>query len=156
MMLVGTSCNGPTPSKSTSSKVEWIDPNEIHPSPIVHDSLPIELVARIKNVHQTFADVDGTPLEKWIEDFRRDLNPEPNVRIWEDMQTAYTQYCNGRDLPLETRKEVFKVVLLRSMMPPTDVLTQIEPTILTEEQVTEIMNGYPSPPKPLEVVQTGP
>jgi len=120
----------------------------------VHESLPDELVARIKSVHETFADVDGTPLDQWIADFKKDLDPESNVRVWEDMQIAYTEYCNGRDLPLETRKEVYKVVLFRSMASPSDVLDRIELAILTKEDATEIMSGYPSPPKPIDVIQT--
>ena len=74
----------------------------------------------------TFADVDGTPLEKWIDDFKRDRDPEGSIRIWEDMQVAYKRYLDGRDLSLEARKEVYKVVLFRSMASEQDVLSRIE------------------------------
>ncbi len=158
-IIAGASCDRREPVDSTKSaksekpSTEWIDPNKIQSGPTVHDSLSNDLVTRIKCVHRTFADVDGTPLDKWIAGFKRDLDPEGNVRIWEDMQTAYTTYCDGRDLPVKARKEVYKIVLLRSMASAADVLDRIELSILTEDDATEIMNGYPSPPKPIEVIE---
>ena len=119
----------------------------------MHDTLPDELLERIKGVHATFADVDGTPLDKWISDFKRDVNPEPNVRIWEDMKVAYEDYCDGRELPLETRKEIFRVVLFRSMAAPKDVLERIDLSILSVDDASEIMKAYPSEPKPIDVIE---
>ncbi len=156
--LAATSCDRSTSSDSEPSapRAEWIDPSEVQPGPTLHESLPDELVTRIESVHATFADVDGTSLDKWLADFQSDLDPEGNVRIWEDMQVAYSKFCEGRDLPLETRKEVYKVVLFRSMAPASDVLERIELVNLTQEDAVEIMNGYPGAPKPIEVIRTAP
>ncbi|MAG93949.1 MAG: hypothetical protein CMJ48_09395 [Planctomycetaceae bacterium] len=149
MCLIG--CGGTSAPEST---VERIDPNEIQQGPILHDTLPDELLARIKNVHATFADVDGTPLDKWIDDFKRDLDPEGNVSIWEDMQVAYNSYCNDRDLPLQTRKEVFKIVLMRSMMPDDEVLSRLELEHIAADDVRSILAAYPGDAKPIDVIQT--
>lgn len=119
----------------------------------MHDTLPDELLARIKAVHGTFADVDGTPLEKWIDDFKRDLDPEGNIKIWEDMQVAYNAYCADRELPLAARKEVFKIVLMRSMMPDADVLARIELEHVPADDVRKILAAYPSEAKPIDVIR---
>ncbi len=145
-------CGG-TPS-TPESTVEWIDPNEIQQGPTLHRDLPGELLARIKAVHETFADVDGTPLEKWIDDFKRDLDPERNISIWEDMQVAYNSYCNDRELPLEKRKEVFKIVLMRSMMPDEDVLARLELEHVPVDDVRTILAAYPGDATPIDVIQT--
>jgi hypothetical protein len=68
-------------TSSPEAKVAWVDPDVIQQGPTLHDELPGELLCRIKAVHKTFADVDGTPLEKWIDDFKRDLDPEGNIKI---------------------------------------------------------------------------
>lgn len=94
-------------------------------------------------------------LEKWIDDFKRDLDPEGNIRIWEDMQVAYNSYCGNHVLPLETRKEVFKVVLMRSMMPDVDVLSRLEPEHISVDEVRSILAAYPGEAKPIGVIQTG-
>jgi len=139
-----------------SSNVEWIDPNSIHRGPRLHDSLPPELVQRIKSVHATFADVDGTSFDHWMDDFQRDHDPEGNVRIWEDMAVAYNKFLDGRNLPLDTRKEVFKVVLFRSMASEQDVLARIELDQLTLDDAKAIMAGYPAPPKPIDLIRSQP
>ncbi|AMV35375.1 hypothetical protein VN12_25015 [Pirellula sp. SH-Sr6A] len=143
-----------TTTSPPESTVEWIDPNKIQQGPTLHDTLPAELLTRIKAVHETFADVDGTPLEKWIDDFKRDLDPEGNIRVWEDMQVAYNSYCNQRELPLETRREVFRIVLMRSMMPDKDVLARLELEHVPADDVPIILAAYPGDAKPIDVIQT--
>lgn len=152
MFFVFLGCGSGTPSPE--SNVDWIDPNQIQQGPTLHDELPDPLLDRIKAVHETFADVDGSPLQKWVDDFKRDLDPEGNVKIWEDMKTAYLAYCNGRELPLETRKEVFKIVLMRSMMSDSDVLARLEPKHVSAEDARMILAAYPGEAKPIEVIQT--
>lgn len=146
-------CGGTT--STPESTVEWIDPNEIQQGPTLHDELPDALLTRIKAVHETFADVDGTPLEKWIDDFKRDLDPEGNISIWEYMQVAYNSYCNDRELSLEARKEVFKIVLMRSMMPDDDVLARLDLEHVPADDVRSILAAYPGDAKPIDVIQTG-
>ena len=158
-LLAATACEQQTESQEPNDeepKTQWIDPNTIQAGPTIHGTLPNELVERIKVVHGTFAEVDGTPLEKWIADFKRDANPEGNVKIWEDMKVAYDKYCDGRGLPLQTRKEVFKVVLFRSMASAEDVLARIGLSTLSKEDASEIMEGYPSAPKPIDVIEGNP
>ena len=60
------------------------------------------------------------------------------------------------DLPLEARKEVYEVVLFRSMAPASEVLDRLRLDILTREDAVEIMNAYPGAPRPIEVVRTEP
>jgi len=153
MLVVCLGCGSST--SSPESKVAWVDPNEIQQGPTLHDELPDPLLDRIKAVHETFADVDGTPLEKWIDDFKRDLDPEGNVKIWEDMKIAYNAYCNDRELPLETRKEVFKIVLMRSMMSDSDVLARLELKHVSANDARTILASYPGEAKPIDVIQTG-
>jgi hypothetical protein len=146
--VLGCGTSAPEP------EVEWIDPNEIQSGPIRHDTLPDELLARIKRVHATFADVDGMPLDKWIDDFKRDGDPESNVRIWEDMEVAYNSFCKDRNLPLDTRKEVFKVVLFRSMAPDDEVLARVELKRLTRNEAKEILAAYPGEATPITVIRS--
>lgn len=53
---------------------------------------------RINALQQTFAEVDPTPLAKWVEDFKRDVDPERELRIYEAMAQAYRAYCQGKNL----------------------------------------------------------
>jgi len=113
-------------TSSPEPNVTWVDPNEIHQGPTLHD------------------------------DFKRDLDPEGNIKIWEDMEVAYNSYCTNRELPLETRKEVFKIVLMRSMMPDAEVLARLDLKHVPSNDVRAILAAYPSAAKPIDVIQTGP
>lgn len=150
MLLPGFGGCGARPA---TDSVKWVDQHAIQQGPTLHDSLPDQILERIKIVHSIFADVDGTPLDKWIDDFKRDLDPEGNVKIWEEMAVAYSSFCNKRELPLETRKEVFKVVLLRSMMPDEDVLARVQLKLISVDEAKAIMAAYPGEATPIEVVR---
>ena len=140
-------------SPSSKSSVQMLDLNDIQQGPTIHDTLPDALLTRIKNVQLIFAEVDGTSLDKWVDDFKRDLDPEGNVKIWEDMAVAYTSFCDKKELPLDTRKEVFKVVLMRSMMSDEDVLSRLELKHISVDDAKKIIAAYPGEAKPIEVIR---
>jgi hypothetical protein len=71
------------------------------------------------------------------------------------MEVAYNSYCTDRELPLETRKEVFKIVLMRSMMPDADVLARLELKHVPANDVRAILAAYPGEAKPIDVIQAG-
>jgi hypothetical protein len=55
-------------------------------------------------------------LDKWIEDFEKDRDPEREIRIWEAVANAYQSYCSAHRLTIEGKKEVFGILVLRSEM----------------------------------------
>lgn len=150
--LCSCSVNDPK-SPSKDRKTVSVDPTKIERGPVRHARLSAAQVTRLRKVHSTFAEVDGQTFAEWEDDFKRDADPDENLRIWEDMEIAYLKFCEGKSLDVATRKEVFKVVLLRSMAPESEVLRQGKLRILSEAEAKQIMRGYPSEPKPVEVIQ---
>lgn len=144
-----------SPEEQFEPKFHWTAPSELEGDTILHDELPSELLARIKNVHATFADVHGQPLAELIDELKREPEPESNVRIWEDMQIAYNSYCNDHEVPLETRKEVFKIVAWRAALPDTEVLAKLKLQNVPANDVKAILAAYPSEPKPLASIPAG-
>ena len=105
--------------KPTKSKddVEWVKADKLQQGEIKHENLTDSQLTKIKHFQTAFAEVDPTPLEKWIEDFRRDANPDNEIAIYEDMATAYESYTHGRTLSLDAKRDVYSIVLLRSGAP---------------------------------------
>jgi hypothetical protein len=147
-------CAGCGQSESPKqSKTQWIDPNKLEPGPIQHTSLTEEQMSRVKRLQSTFSEADPSPLEKWMEDFRRDANPENELKIWEAMAKAYESFTTNRNLTLDAKKEVFQVVLLRSGAPEGDVLQHLKLKVLTEKDAREIMALFVEKPKPITVIK---
>lgn len=131
-------------ANGTGGNVEWIEVDKIQPGPTVHETLTDEQMAHIKALQKVFFEVDGQPVEQWVDNFKRDLNPDRELAIWERMATAYGDYCASReDLTIDVKKEVYKIVLLRSMAPPDEVLSRIELKHLSKDEAQDIMRGYP-------------
>lgn len=111
----------------------FISPDKIRISEIVHDSLTTQQIDAIKIIQSTFLEVYPISLEETITNFKRDQHPDNEIAIWQHMANAYTQYLASKKpaLNLETKKEVFKLLLSRSMMPEEQAIANSNLAILT-------------------------
>ncbi|WP_396160089.1 hypothetical protein [Flavobacterium sp.] len=154
LTLFLTSCSSTTletPPESGTVAVEdvqngetkWIDPNELQQGPIQRDSLTAVQIQRIASLQKVFVEIDGQTVAQWADNFIRDLNPDSELALWERMATAYSRYCDKhKQLTLAAKNEVYKVILLRSMASPDDVIARLELTILTKQDARDVMEGF--------------
>jgi hypothetical protein len=140
-------------SKPSEQKSQWIDPSKLTPGPIQHTSLTDEQLARVTHVQKVFQEVDSSPLEKWVEDFQRDVNPDKEIQIYENMATAYAAFTTSKSLSLDAKKDAYQVVLLRSAAPEQDVIAHLKLKVLTEQDAREIMSHFSAAPEPIEVTK---
>jgi hypothetical protein len=131
-----------SPDGKANGRVEWVDPKTIQPGPVRRDALSDEQMARIRSLRATFAEVDGQTVEQWVDNFKRDADPDQELRVWERMGKAYRAYCDGRRLSTEAKKEVYRVVLLRSMASEQDVLERAKLKELSREDAIAVMKGF--------------
>jgi hypothetical protein len=107
---------------------------------------------RVKALQQTFAEVDTSPLPRWIDDFKRDQDPDRELRTYERMADAYRAYCRGRSLSPRAKADVYLVVLLRSGAPDEEVLPRLKLQELTIADAKDILRLYKAPPEPVTSV----
>jgi hypothetical protein len=119
-----------------------VNANQLKPGPIRHEKLSDLQIQRLKKIRGAFAEVDQSSFDKWIDDFRRDADPDREIAVWERMAAAYSRYVSGKNLSLETKLDVFQVVLLRSTAPAEEVLNHLKLKVLTENDAKEIMKGF--------------
>ncbi len=158
--LLITSCNssGNKGLKVTSidqnNKVETVDPEEIHAGAIQHDTLSEEQVKKITLIQSTFAEVLPVSLDKTLDDFKRDIDVDSEIKVWLNMVDAYNKYLNLKQgkLDLNRKQEVFNLILSRSMMPANEAIANVKPTLLTEKEVQEVLRFYTTAPVELKVI----
>jgi hypothetical protein len=138
------------PNNSTS-QTQWVSPNKLQPGTLQHAQLNTAQMRRIKTLHQTFQEVDPSSFDQWVQDFKRDQDPEREIRLYEGMAEAYRSYCSGKNLTLSAKQDVYQVVLLRSGAPDKEVLPRLNLKTLTVEDAKEILKHYKMAPAPTEV-----
>jgi hypothetical protein len=129
-------------SQQPNSNVEWVNTNQLKPGPIRREELSDLQIERIKKIQATFAEVDDTPLDEWMDGFKRDANPDQEIAVWERMARAYSRYIGEKSLSLEAKQDVLQVLLLRSAAPAEEVYKHLKLKVLTEKEAKEIMKGY--------------
>jgi hypothetical protein len=84
--------------------------------PIRHPVLPGDFIERIKAFKKILGDIDSTPIEQTIDDFKRDADPENELVIWERIASTFQLYLSHKPTTdLAIRKGIFAVLLSASM-----------------------------------------
>ena len=133
---------------SCNNKAEKINPDTIKINEVVSDLSP-EQIQKIKIIHQTFSEVDESTLEQMINDFKRDLHPENEIEIWLRMANAYKGYLSKNKKNPEEKKEVFKLILSRSMMNAEEAVENSELKYLSIAEAEEVLSFYNNIPQPV-------
>ncbi len=141
-LLLVFACKRDTDHQRSNTNVQWVNANQLHPGPVRHERLTNTQIERIKKVQLVFAEVDNSSIDKWIEDFKRDADPDNEIASWERMAAAYSNYVRGKDLPPEAKQDVFQIVLLRSGASEVEMLRHLKLKVLTEEDAKKIIAGY--------------
>jgi len=139
----------PMDDKSTYEEAkESLKARDIQPGPIRHDQISDELDARIRRFAAVFAEVYPITHKEWLDGFQRDVVPENEVAIWEQMASAYSKFLAATDVDEAARKEAFGLLLVRSST--ADVQAQFsELKALTPDQAKTLLAHYEAAPKPV-------
>jgi hypothetical protein len=149
----GGGSGGTAPPLPPTPEIRDIDPKALQPGPIRHESLTDEQMARVRKLVDALREVDHSPLEKWVDDFKRDLNPDNEIEIWEAIAKAYASFTGSRSLDQSAKEEVFKLLLLRSMMTPDEALRRVKLKALSEKDARDVLALYGAPPRPITVTK---
>jgi hypothetical protein len=87
-----------------------IPKSQLQRGPIRHEKLSFSLTARINYLQQTLEEVYSQPIEKWLDEFQRDRNPESEVVWWERLTRCYLAYTEPKDLSFKQKQAPFKIL----------------------------------------------
>jgi len=146
LVLVILACDADAPRPDSTPA-----PPALEAGPIRRDTLSTAQLARTRVLRQTFADVDTSSLETWVDGFRRDLNPEQELAHWEAIAKAYREYTAVRNLVRGAKSDVFQVLVLRSSAPESWVLANMTLTTISSDEAKEVMKHYTAAPAPITV-----
>ena len=97
------------------SKPEHVDPKQLRQGPIRHESLPPELLEKIKAVFDVIGRYLDMTLEEFEIGFMRDIHPESEVAVWRCITAAWLAYhekfLKDAALPAEEEKELLAALI---------------------------------------------
>jgi hypothetical protein len=118
----------------------YINIDDIEDGPIQHEKLPQELLDRIINFKEILIEVEKTPIDQTIENFKKDTHPESEVEVWEHIARAYHAHTTTQpDITLDKKKEIYKAIFLLSLRAIKEFE---EMETLSEEEKQEIVFIY--------------
>ena len=132
---------GCTLIEDDSGEKFWIDPSlleKAEPSGRLSD----DQIRRIKAYKKILGDIDPASLEKTIEDFRRDGDPESEIRVWEKIARLFDEEVKSRKSPSRRERKLLLEVLLHCSMAGTDQVLTVLPRAKTLPQVKRVLQSW--------------
>ena len=105
--LVGCDQTGESPRP-----VHLGDQVKLEQGPIRHPVLTDDQMNRARRLQKVFSEIDPSSLEKWVDDFKRDADPDSELKTWEQIAAAYEAYSASKNLPLAAKRDVYAVLLM--------------------------------------------
>jgi hypothetical protein len=136
-----------------TSRPQAVRASDVQPGPIRHLQLPADLEARIRGFEPIFAEVYPKSHEEWLDGFMRDLNPEAEIAIWEAIAAAYQVFTEKHTLTVDSRKEAFGLLLMRSAADEQATLSGAKLRHLSPAEAEELVKLYSAQPKPVQVIK---
>ena len=69
--------------------------SELELGPIPHVDLSFALDERVRRFEPIFAEVYPRTHDEWLEGFKRDLNPEAEIVVWEGMASSFASFVQN-------------------------------------------------------------
>ena len=97
------------------SEPEQLDPKQLRPGPIRHESLPPQLLEQIEAVFGVIGPYLGMTLEQFEVGFMRDMHPESEVALWFKITKAWLAYhedfLGNETLPNEEERKLLGALI---------------------------------------------
>lgn len=138
-------------SKKQTTDTRELPIEDLELNDVVHDSLSDDQLKSIEKIHSVFSEVTDSSLEETITNFKRGKHPDREIAVWLEMADAYQNFTSSKQLDSNKKKELFTLILLRSMMTREEVIEKANFQYLSNEQVEEIFRNYDPTPKLLKV-----
>jgi len=96
-------------------KLEKVKTSDLKPGPIQDKPLPNGFIERVINYKNKISEVETTSLEVTILNFQRDLYPEIELKIWENIANQYQKDIGTNPKwNLTKKQDRFHLLLRRS------------------------------------------
>lgn len=108
-----------------SAEFKTVAPDQIKLSPPKHDSLPDQLIGRIRLIRAALLDVYPHSMKYWVDGFRGDAHPSKEISFWEHLAACYVEFTHSRGINTpELRQAVYSVLMGISLQQGEGDLTE--------------------------------
>jgi hypothetical protein len=123
----------------------WLHPGSLIRSPPA-GNLTEDQIGRIKAYKKILKEVETAPLEKSIEDFRRDGDPESEIRVWEKIARNFKAEEKYRKNASPGELRLLLSVLLQCSIAGTAQVLSVFPAAKTLPQVKRVLKRWNEEP----------
>lgn len=102
-------------------------------------------IKKINSIHQTFEEVYPISIEETILNFKQDLDTDKEINLWIKMKETFITVNQEKGYnSISQKKEVFKLILMRTMMSKEEVKNNLELKLLNMKDIEYILRLFES------------
>lgn len=120
----------------------WAPPGSLKSSPI-RSKLTNDQIHRITACKQMLVEVDDTPLDETLDNYRRDVHPEREIRVYERIARVFQQEVTDRpNAEHAERMLLYRVLLCCSFSPDVDDVLGMLPDAKGLSNLARVVQRY--------------
>jgi hypothetical protein len=116
----------------------WIDGTKALAEQALHPEFDEKIRKCLRRLSSVFCDVYPKLVVEWECGLRCVENPEKVIALWLHIENCFLHFTAGRDLNLEQRTDIFRVIFAVVDCPKDKVHFWLRQTTLSREEVQEI------------------
>lgn len=109
---------------------------------IRHKELLEDQIQRIREIFLILFEVYPLSYNEWIDGFRRDRNPESEIRIWQYTARFFAEYCADHDFSPAERQEVFTIIIFCLCIREDEIIQTARLKEISKGQAEDVIREY--------------
>jgi len=123
----------------------FVAPKDLRPSDFRHVELSQELMGRLRILRAALFEVFPLSMAAWVDNFKRELYPADEIRIWERVAAVLFECCIAYpQLTTDQKKKIFELICSHWTANPEDAVEDAF-RALPEGTVEMVVRSYASP-----------
>ena len=120
----------------------WVSPDSLKEGPL-RSELSEDQIRRITRFQSVLEEAYPTSLDETLENFRRDQNPETEIRLWEHMTELFERELGERPAADgEERKLLFRVILTCSFSANVNDILGMLPQAMSLPELSRVVQRF--------------
>ena len=131
--------------KKNSRNFRKIDQNKIEKTQELtrREKLSSKQLEQINLIHQSFLEVYPISLEDMKNNLQRDNEVDKEIDLWLTMRDSYLAILAEKKYSdIKTKKEVFQLIWMSTMVPREEIPSKIRIKILSQEELEYVLNDF--------------
>ena len=118
---------------------EKISLDKLKQGPIRHASFDVDRKDRIANIKNRLSEVDDKSMEEWEDGFRRDMNPDKEIALFDVIADIFSQFTQDQGFSQKVKKNIYYALVLMTLTDRENIEKNVDCTGFSMDSLYQLV-----------------